>query len=249
MLKRRSVWGGLTGVGFAALLASAPILADQINTNHNIGYGLALAGILAVIVGGGMSLFLSNQNDNPPTQTAKADSGSVANVGDKAVIINMPHFGDVLVAGQEEAKEGAEEDKRSFIRETTPDELVARIQSLRPLERKVIAEETYVGRWVRWSGTIRVIHPHALTLPGGGFTVGVASSRGQSASPYCSFHLISDGWWSHSTEGDRIRFEGKIDRVDSLDIYLIDVRIMDAGGPVHQSRRGLSSCAPNPLIV
>lgn len=227
MFRRRSVWGGLVAIGFTAVIASASILADQVATNHNIGWGLALFGTLAIIVGGAIWLLLSNQENGMPTKMAKADRGSVANTGDKAVIVNMPHFGDIHVAAQKDVKE----DTRVFVREQSPGEVVERIKSLRPLERNVVADQTYVGRWVRWSGKIVGIDTFALFGSHDGFTVTVLSDDFHFYFARLELESTQRGLVEPLNEGDRISFEARIDRMFSNDIYLKDVRITDTGPP------------------
>jgi len=45
--------------------------------------------------------------------------------------------------------------KRSYIREAGPKEIRARLSTIPPLSRDVVAKEVYVDRWVRWSGEVK----------------------------------------------------------------------------------------------
>jgi hypothetical protein len=116
----------------------------------------------------------------------------------------------------------AAEEPKVYLQEKSPDEVVARINSLNPLERDVVAKQTYVGRWVRWSDTVLGIDPFRFG-ESGGYTVTVA---GPSVG-YARLLLLPTQ--RHLVEplqdGDLISYEAKIKNVAGNNIYLTDVTL------------------------
>jgi hypothetical protein len=122
------------------------------------------------------------------------------------------------------------DEARVSLREQSPDELVARINSLNPLERDLLVKQTYVGRRVRWSGTVLSVEAFtSLSVEAftsgllGGFTVtlgnrGVAFAR-------LEFSRKQRPLVESIQEGDLISYEATIARVDSMNVYLADVTV------------------------
>jgi len=113
-------------------------------------------------------------------------------------------------------------DPKIFLQVKSPDEIVTRIKSLNPLERKPVTEQTYAGRWVRWSGTIIRIEPFSF-IRSGGYTVSV--DGGPFVTARLEFLPIERHLVEPLQESDLISYEAKIATVDSTEIYLTDVTL------------------------
>jgi hypothetical protein len=86
----------------------------------------------------------------------------------------------------------------------------------------MVAKQTYVGRWVRWSDTLLSIEPFRF-LERGGYTVTVGA--GSSVFARLEFlpterHLVEP-----LQEGDLISYEAKITHVLGNNVYLTDVTL------------------------
>jgi hypothetical protein len=114
------------------------------------------------------------------------------------------------------------DEPKIYLQEKSPDEIVARIKSLNPLERDLVAKQTYVGRWVRWSGTILSVEPFRL-LETGGFTVTVEG--GFPAFARLGFLPTEKHLVEVLQEGDLINYEAKITHVLGNDLYFTDVTV------------------------
>jgi hypothetical protein len=124
------------------------------------------------------------------------------------------------------------DEPRVFLREKSPSEVVARVKSLNPLERSLVARQTYVGRWVRWSGTIHDIAPYA-SHQSGGFTVAVGSGTfGSLVFARLAFLPTEKHMVEPLEEGDLISYEGKITDVVGNDIHLTSVTVAPSEAPV-----------------
>lgn len=115
------------------------------------------------------------------------------------------------------------DEPKVYLNEKSPDEIVARIKSLKPLERDLVAERTYVGRWVRWSGTILTIDSFRLLEREGGFTVTV----GGDLFVYARLQFLPTE--KHLVEvlqeGDFINYEAKMTHVLGNNLYLSNVTV------------------------
>jgi hypothetical protein len=114
----------------------------------------------------------------------------------------------------------ASEGPKVYLREKSPDDIVARIKSLNPLERNLVTKQTYVGRWVRWTGTILSIRPSSFS-ENGGFEI----TLGGGSFVYARLqflpterHLVEA-----LQEGDLINYEAKIANVLDNDLYFTNV--------------------------
>lgn len=114
------------------------------------------------------------------------------------------------------------DEPKIYLQEKSPDEIVARIKSLNPLERDLVARQTYVGRWVRWSGTILSVEPFRL-LETGGFIVTVEG--GSPAFARLRFLPTEKHLVEVLQEGDLINYEAKITHVLGNDLYFTDVTV------------------------
>jgi hypothetical protein len=113
-----------------------------------------------------------------------------------------------------------------YLLEKSPNEVVVRINSHNPLERDLVAEQTYIGRWVRWSGEILSISSGSIFLKDGAFTVMVGDHVLGHARASLEFlaperHLIEP-----LREGDRISYEAQITRVLDTAVYLTAVSVI-----------------------
>jgi len=117
----------------------------------------------------------------------------------------------------------ASEEPKVYLQEKSPKEVVTRINSLNPLERDLVAKQTYVGRWVRWSGTILSVEPFRL-LETGGFTVTVEGDS--PAFARLRFLPTEKHLVEALQEGDLISYEAKITHVLGNNLYLTDVTLM-----------------------
>jgi hypothetical protein len=114
------------------------------------------------------------------------------------------------------------DEQKVFLREKSPKELVARINSLYPLERDLVAKHTYVGRWVRWSDTLLGIEPFRF-LEKGGYTVTV----GGDSFVFARLEFLPTERHQVETlqEGDFISYEAKVTHVLGNNVYLTDVTL------------------------
>ena len=80
LLRQRRLWGGLVASGFLTLLAGIGILAtDEQQANHDWGWALAGVGILAMLVGGPVYIWLTRSDgETAPHVGADADDHSTA---------------------------------------------------------------------------------------------------------------------------------------------------------------------------
>jgi hypothetical protein len=116
----------------------------------------------------------------------------------------------------------ASEEPKVYLQEKSPKEVVARINSLNPLERDLVAKQTYVGRWARWSDTLLSIEPFRL-FERGGYTVTVGGdSSGFARLEFLPTerHLVEP-----LQEGDLTSYEAKITHVLGDNVYLTDVTL------------------------
>jgi hypothetical protein len=121
-----------------------------------------------------------------------------------------------------EPERSASEEPKVYLQEKSPKEVVARINSLNPLERDLVAKQTYIGRWVRWSDTLLSIEPFRF-LERGGYTVtvgGVSFVFARLEFLPTERHLVEP-----LQEGDLISYEAKITHVFSNNVYLTDVTL------------------------
>lgn len=114
------------------------------------------------------------------------------------------------------------EEPKIYLQEKSPEEVVARINSLNPLERDLVAKQTYVGRWVRWIDTVLSIKPFRF-LESGGYTVTVGG--GSFAFARLKFLPTEGHLVEPLREGDLISYEAKIIHVLDNDVYLTDVTL------------------------
>lgn len=120
----------------------------------------------------------------------------------------------------------ASEESKVYLHEKSPQEVVARINSLNPLERDLVAEHSYVGRWVHWTGEILSIRSFSLFLKGGAFTVMVGDHVLGHAHAFLEFLSTERHLVEPLQEGDLISYDAKITRAFSSDVYLADVTVM-----------------------
>ena len=118
------------------------------------------------------------------------------------------------------------EEPKVYLQEKSPQEVVARINSLNPLERDLVAKQTYVGRWVHWSGEILSIRSSSSFLKGGAFTVMVGDHVLGHAHASLEFLSTERHLVEPLQEGDLISYEAKITRAFSTEVYLTDVTFM-----------------------
>jgi hypothetical protein len=119
------------------------------------------------------------------------------------------------------------DEPKVYLQEKSPDEVVARIKSLNPLERELVAKQTYVGRWVRWSGTMLSVEPFRF-LERGGFTVTVGG--GSSVFARLQFLPTERHLVEALQEGDLINYEAKITHVLGNDLHFTDVTVTQPEG-------------------
>src|ERR1700682_1042993 len=101
--------------------------------------------------------------------------------------------------------------ERVYLREQSTKEVLEHINSLKPLEKEVVSNQSYVGRWVRWSGRVMSIEPFALNLPSGSATVTVKDSQLITARLEflpAAHHLVEG-----IEEGDAIDYEAMVTRI------------------------------------
>ncbi len=124
------------------------------------------------------------------------------------------------------ANETPAQEPRVYLREQSPNEVAARIKSLKPIEQELFANQTYVGRWVRWSGEILSIRSSNSFLEGGAFTVAVGDHVLEHT--HASLEFLSTE--RHLVEplevGDMTSYEAKITRAFSTEVYLTHVTFM-----------------------
>jgi hypothetical protein len=116
--------------------------------------------------------------------------------------------------------------ERVYLREQSPREVVEHINSLKPLEKAAVSNQSYFGRWVRWSGRVLSIEPFALGLPSGSATVTVKDSQLISARLEflpAAHHLVEG-----IEEGDAIDYEAMVTRIYEYAIYLTDAAVTPA---------------------
>ncbi len=114
------------------------------------------------------------------------------------------------------------EEPKVYLQEKSPLEIEARINSLNPLERDLVTDQTYVGRWVRWSDTLLSIKPSSF-IERGGYTVTVGGrSFGFARLELLPTerHLVES-----LQEGDLISYEAKITHVFGNEVHLTDVTL------------------------
>jgi hypothetical protein len=128
----------------------------------------------------------------------------------------------IVAAAQPERT--ASENQMVYLRENSPKDVTDRINSLKPLERELVAKQTYVGRWVRWSGKILGIEPFRF-LETGGYTVTV-----EGGDPFVYARLGFLPTERHLVEplkeGDPVNYEAKITHVLGTSLYLSDVTLI-----------------------
>jgi hypothetical protein len=124
------------------------------------------------------------------------------------------------------AERPAPEEPKVYLQEKSPNEVVARINSLNPLERDLVAKQTYIGRWVRWCGEILSIRSSSSFLEGGAFTVMVCDPLFGHAHASLEFLSTERHLVEPLQEGDLISYEAKITRAFSTEVYLTDVTFM-----------------------
>jgi hypothetical protein len=112
--------------------------------------------------------------------------------------------------------------ERVYLRESIK-EVVDRIRSLKPLEKTEVSNQSYVGRWVRWSGRVLSIEAFALGLPSGSATVTVSDSEFIYARLE---YLPTQRNLVEAIEvGDAIDYEARVTKVLDGNIYLTDATV------------------------
>jgi hypothetical protein len=110
---------------------------------------------------------------------------------------------------------------RSYVRES-PREIVDRIKSLKWNEQEAVAKVSYIGRWIRGSGTIGLIR-NSVATPGG---LSVMVTRTEIVE---YVHLDFDRDHRHVIEvleeGDHVEYDGEISAVTRNDISLTNATI------------------------
>lgn len=103
-----------------------------------------------------------------------------------------------------------------FLREASVGELTAVRRAAPPRSFQQIARERWLGRWVRWGGTVREIAGQGDLL-----TVMVVDSRGGFV--YLNFPLRHRTVVDSLREGDRIAFTGQIHELSDMCAGLVRV--------------------------
>jgi hypothetical protein len=101
-----------------------------------------------------------------------------------------------------------EDQEKVFLREKSPGELINYLTNLPPLQREIVIEDSYIGRWVQWDGKVSSI----TTLPSKNININVSKDgEGASAS------LLFSTSWREKIENlridDLIIYSGRIDSV------------------------------------
>jgi hypothetical protein len=169
-----------------------------------------LGGAIGAVCVAGWTLFKWSNDRKARTNSAPGRSSPLLEGNGQPVV----NGGALELPGSEEPK--------VYLQEKSPNEVVARINSLNPLERDLVAKQTYIGRWVRWSGTILSVEPFRL-LESGGYTVTIG--EGSFVFARLGFlpterHLVEP-----LQEGDLINYEAKITHVLGSNIYLTTVTV------------------------
>src|SRR5579859_6267033 len=114
------------------------------------------------------------------------------------------------------------QEPKVYLQEQSPNEVVARIKTFRPLERELVTNQSYIGHWVRWSDTILGIEEFS-SFPTGGLTVTVGGSS--SIFARLQFLLTERHLVEALQEGDLISYDAKISKVFDPNVYLTDVNV------------------------
>jgi hypothetical protein len=141
------------------------------------------------------------------------------------------------------------DEPKVYLQEQSPDEVAARINSLNSLEREPVANQAYIGRWVRWSGTILDIRSPSSFLKGGAFTVTVVAHTSGPAYAQLKFLSTERHLVKSLQEGDLISYEAKIIRVFNAHVFLTHVTFTQPERSVVGRRQGFESKTHGSLLT
>jgi hypothetical protein len=122
------------------------------------------------------------------------------------------------------------DDHRAFISERSASEILRRIRGVKPLQRDAL-RQTYVGKWVRWKGTIIYI---AFEEAQKVFLVQLneneADDEDSDATIFLEFSPNERHILEPLDEGDRVRFEGKIKWLHDYHVTLRNASFLSGDG-------------------
>ena len=198
----------LTFLGASVLSALATAVAHLRALGPVWKYGSlgALVATVPVSIVLGLFLLLSKRQALASPEAARHKLGREAtpSIAPPADTPAIPHLGE-----------------RVYLREQSPREVLEHINSLKPFEKEVVSNQSYVGRWVRWSGRVVSIEPFALILPSGSATVTVSENEGI----FARLEFAARHQAEAIEEGDPIDYEARVTRVSGRDVYLTDATI------------------------
>ena len=116
---------------------------------------------------------------------------------------------------------------RVLLPHNSPGFLKYQLARVPPLGRASAARDHYVGRWVRWSGTVQNV-----TWGGVLYTVLVAHARFGMGEDYVHLKIpqAQRGTIEHLCRGHQITYEAQIVDVDSTPIVLVRAEILSSTG-------------------
>jgi hypothetical protein len=114
---------------------------------------------------------------------------------------------------------------RPLLREASAAQLAVQIEKAPPLHRATLARSVYVGRWVKWRGTVASVNLWRFALA---YVVQVVARERALRDPsvFLRFPIWARERVEHLRPGDSIEYEGRIASIDPISITLRRVKIL-----------------------